>query len=288
MSYTDVNSIYYCDGNVVSDGENKQKVTEVYGDHETGKDNSDVQGLVISGRNIEYFPTNIDSFFPNITVLDFSHNSIFYVSNQHLIPFASLELLNLYNNKINSLDSNLLYGLDAIKSISFWKNDLKHVGHDFIIPANVEIFFNSNPCIDRQALTPDQITALKFSLLVNCPPSISQIEDTLESRSNLLKTVNGQVQSLGNRTDFIEQNQYELDNEVKILNNEVTDLHQINLELTNKVRELQTKNSQLELRQGFLNTRTGQLEARVAVLEATIISKLGLKIDEAISDNENQ
>lgn len=287
MSSSGDNSIYYCDGNLISDGENKQNVTEVYGNHETGKDNSDILALVIIGRNIEYFPTNIESFFPNIKVLDFSYNFISDISNHHLAPFPHLEILNLHTNRITSLDSNLLSGLETMKSISFWANDIKHVGHDFVLPSTGEIFFNSNPCIDRQATTPNEITALRFNLLVNCPPTISQIEATLESRPNLLTTVNDQLQSLGNRTDYIEQNNSELGSNVTILYNEVTDLQQVNLQLTNEVTELKTKNTQLELRHGFLETRTGQLEARVAVLEGILQSRLGLKMDEAI-DIENQ
>lgn len=74
---------------------------------------------------------------------------------------------------------------------------------------------------------------------MKCPPTISQIEDTLESRDNWLTNMDGQVQSLVNRMDVIEQSHSEIDDEVKSLINTVVDLKNENLQFTGEVTEVQ-------------------------------------------------
>lgn len=185
-----VGAIYRCAGNISFDGDNSDKITKLDGTHQSGKRNADVQGLIIRSQDMEFFPVNIDEFFPNIIVLNFPLNSISHVSNAHLIPFPNLEFLALYSNKITSLDSNLFAGLNSLKFINFGQNNIKHVGHDFILPNFAEIYFYSNTCIDKDATTAEQITFLRFSLMINCPPTISQ------SRSNSTKE---QVQMLKNK-----------------------------------------------------------------------------------------
>lgn len=187
-----VGNIYRCAGTISLDGEYSDKITDLYGTHQPENRNDDVEGLIIRSQNMEFFPENIDAIFPNIKLLNFPLNSISHVSNAHLIPFPNLEFLALYGNKITSLDSDLFSGLNALKFINLGRNGIKHIGHDFILPKFGEIYFYLNACIDEDAITAGQITLLRLSLMIKCPPepAISQ------SQPNLTKY---QVQMLKNQ-----------------------------------------------------------------------------------------
>lgn len=245
-----VAEIYLCSGKPSFDGQNSEKLTAVNGTHLPGKGNEDVQGLRVTNRGLTFIPVNVEEFFQNLLYLDLSLNYITYVSNNHLIPFPNLMRVNLNSNKIAQLESNLFNGLESIRYIDFIDNKIKHIGHDFILPDSGEIYFNSNPCIDRGAITPDQIASLRHSLLVNCPPSISQIEVTLESRPNLITKMNRQVQSLDMRTDCLEQSSAGIDIKIEILTNKVTDI-------SCGVDGLVTRTDSLEKSQSEMN---GELE----------------------------
>lgn len=176
----------------------------VYGAHQSGRGHNDVHALLIQSQNLPIVPTNIKTFFPNIRALQFHNNSISNISNNHLISFPNLQYLNLQTNKISLLDSNLFNGLTSMRVIIFNYNNIKHVGHDINLPDSGTIYFNGNACMDQQATTPEQIVTLKLNLLRYCPPTISQIEHTLESRQNLLTDLKSKVFQLERRIAFLE------------------------------------------------------------------------------------
>jgi len=223
-TFSQVGNIYRCSASVAFDTE-PEKITAVNGTHQGGREAGDVLGLQINSRRIEFFPTNIVNFFPNIIFLRFQSNSISYVNNYHLLPFPNLQYLSLYNNQITSLDSNLFSGLNSMRLISFQSNDIKHVGHDFILPDSGTITFTDNPCINLNAQTPAAIINLRFRLLVNCPPTISQIEHTLEDRPNLITNVSGKVLNLVERSDSLDRSHWEMEVELTNLTDLVTEFN---------------------------------------------------------------
>lgn len=166
-----VGGVYRCAGIISFDDANADKITAVNGTHSLDKRNVDVEGLIISSQNMEFFPVNIHSFFPNIKVLNFPLNSMSSVTNKHLTPFPNLEFLALFGNRITTLDSDLFTGLKSLKFINLGRNRIKHVGHDFILPAAAKIYLYSNLCIDKDAVTELEVTHLRFSLIMNCPSS---------------------------------------------------------------------------------------------------------------------
>lgn len=182
-----IGGVYRCSGVLSFDGDNSDKVTAVYGTHLPGERNLDVQALIISSQDMEFFPVNIESFFPNMKVLNFPRNSISSVTKKHLIPFPNLEFLALYANRITSLESDLFSGLKSLRFINLGQNRIKHVGYDFILPATAEIYLYSNQCIDKDAVTGLHVTYLRFSLMMNCPPKKSPIDTTLGYLSNALR-----------------------------------------------------------------------------------------------------
>ncbi|KAJ6603732.1 hypothetical protein Bhyg_17574 [Pseudolycoriella hygida] len=192
------------------DAANSEKIVRINGTHQYGNQSINVQGLTVQNNRLTYMPVNIAEFFPNIIFLDFSLNEISFVNITHIRQFPHLLRINLNTNKITQLDSNLFAASHSIKFINFSGNKIKHVGHDLILPNSGQIFFNANACINEQAVDLDQIAILRFKLLLQCPPTISQIENTLESRPNLITKLNSQVERLQTETDKLDHRQLEI------------------------------------------------------------------------------
>lgn len=203
--FAQVGSVYACTARVLFDGIVTENVTAVFGIHQTGKGHEDVHGLYGELQNLDFVPGNIESFFSNIIAINLRHNSITAVFNRHLSPFPNLQHLSLWNNTITSIDGDLFSGLNSLRYISFDNNYIRHVGHDLNLPVGSgSIRFSANVCISQSANTPDDAASLKLNLLRNCPPTISQIEDSLERRQNFLTHIDRQVQSLVDRVAYLE------------------------------------------------------------------------------------
>lgn len=256
-NYDPVGNIYRCRATILFDA-SYDTVTFVYGNHQAGRTNSDVRGLHIQGQNMAHFLRNIKEFFPNIIVLHFPSNLISTISNDHLRPFPNLVRLSMSSNRITSLDSNLFSGLSSLRYVHFGNNDLRHVGHEFVLPSSGAVYFQTNKCISRSATTASGIVNLKFYLLVQCPPTISQVETALESRPNLITNLDFQVQSLSTKTYSLVDSHIEMETELQDHKN----LIETN---SDDIRDVKNKNL--------------QLETRVAFLEAAIENILRIKME---------
>lgn len=170
--------LYTCRGSRIGNSKNyldNGTVTELAGQHQAGKSNTDVQGLHFFADTMNIFP-NVRAFFSNIKLFYFELGSLSTISNDNLLQFPNLEYLKFSWNEVTSLNSNLFSGLKSLKSIDLSNNEIVHVGHDFALPDNATVNFESNPCIDMSASTPKEITMLKLHLRVYCSPKISQME----------------------------------------------------------------------------------------------------------------
>ncbi|XP_037047434.1 uncharacterized protein LOC119082141 isoform X2 [Bradysia coprophila] len=197
ISWDTVGSVYTCTARVLFDNVDGS-VTAIFGSHQTGKGHEDVGGIILEGQDLSVFPTNIEYFFPNMIGISLYNNSIPAVNNEHLAPFPYLQFLGLTTNKITSIGGNLFSGMNSMVYISFSNNNIRHVGHDLNLPINGRTYFSTTTCIDQTATTPVEVASLTLNLLRFCPPTISQIEESLENRQNLLTHVDSQVRVLRN------------------------------------------------------------------------------------------
>lgn len=183
-----VGEIYRCSAHVIFDGENDDRITEIRGIHLPGKGNADVRGLIISSQELQLVPVNIESYFPDLKVLNLPINSLSTVTNKHLISFPNLEFLALFGNQITTLDSDLFRGLNSLRFVNLGRNRIKHVGLDVYLPPKAEIYMYSNVCVDQDAVTELEVSYLRQSLLVNCPPE-PRIEPSSKGIANKQKEI---------------------------------------------------------------------------------------------------
>lgn len=202
-----IGQFYTCTATILRD-EGNDRLIAINGIHMTGQSDYSVVGFRIRDQNLKYFVKNVEIFFPNLKGINLDMNSISNVTNADLKVHKNLQYLSFRDNQITNLDSDLLDDLPNLIQVSFANNHIKHVGHDFTLPSassNLFISFENNPCIHMWAHSLQSIVDLKFYLLVYCPPLISQIEQTMESRDNLLTRINSTVHIMEERISSMER-----------------------------------------------------------------------------------
>lgn len=180
-----VRTYYTCDGTILT-GESDDIVTEILGEHRSGKSDTVVEQLLLKNQNLKFFPRNIENFFSNLKSINVAGNAITDISNRHLKPLELLERLNLHSNKITEIESNLFDGLN-LKSVSFNHNHIRHVGNDIQLPTTTILFFSSNPCVNMNAYVPTDVAKLQTLMRNQCPSLERNHSDELTERN--LKTI---------------------------------------------------------------------------------------------------
>lgn len=184
-SYAYVGTLYACTGSIVHD-DHKDTVTSISGSHHRRMNDSMVEALWIYQKHLNYFPKNLERFFPSLKAISLEENAITKVSNGLLRPHKHLEWLNLLGNRIAKLDSDIFDDLPNLKVVDFYGNHIKEIGQEIKLPSTGNINFHSNICIDMSGNTPAEIVTLQLHLLVKCShnPRLSLIDESLITINN--------------------------------------------------------------------------------------------------------
>lgn len=162
---------YTCYTPKLSNIAENQRITAVTGTHETGKNNTNVKVLNISfNTNLTYFPRGIENFFPNLIAIFISHTNITAINGDELLPFPKLTHFQIaVNPHFERVPGNLFSNNPLLQVISFYKNNIKHVGEGIMNGLNSLrwIEFNRNYCINQLAYPKDVPTLVEF-LRNNC------------------------------------------------------------------------------------------------------------------------
>jgi hypothetical protein len=162
---------YFCDS-VIVNNTNIEFIEEVSGDHLPGKTNNDVNGFASRAQKYKSVPRDITKFFPNVTLFNFYATDFQTVSASDLQPFPDLTVFSAVLSKITSIDSDLFVHNPKIHTIDFYGNRLQHVGFNLLgnLKSLRRVDFLDNPCINRIALSPEEISDLNLLLPIQCPP----------------------------------------------------------------------------------------------------------------------
>jgi hypothetical protein len=162
---------YFCDS-VIVNNTNPEFIEEVSGDHLPGKTNNDVNGFASRGQKYKSVPRDINKFFPNVTLFNFYAAAFKAISASDLKPFPDLTVFSAVLGEITSIDSDLFVHNPKIHTIDFYENRLQHVGFNLLgdLKSLRRVDFMNNPCIDRIALSPEEISNLNLLLPIQCPP----------------------------------------------------------------------------------------------------------------------
>lgn len=118
------------------------------------------------------FPRNLERFFPNLEMIGIL-GPLRSISAEDLAPWPNLILLNLAENSITTLESDLFQNSPKLLYLSFANNSIQTVGVDLLSKLNylTSADFRGNICIDTFAETPEEIENLKVQLITQCSKS---------------------------------------------------------------------------------------------------------------------
>lgn len=170
------NGVYKFNVNRVITWRTEYGILRIVGDHMEGKNNEDVRGIEFKNFKLEYFPKNIEQFFPNLKILTINRCLLTTISKHDLTGLKQLRQLNMNGNFIRSLPNNLFENVSEIETVSFNRNRIEFIGPNiFDGLRNLScVNLKMNPSIDacfkkNGELSLDQ---LKTIIEENCQPKV--------------------------------------------------------------------------------------------------------------------
>lgn len=194
-----VGEAYTCYYPTLSNLYETQQITAVSGTHEDGKSNSDVKVLNIGNNvNLTYFPRAIENFFPNLIAIYISSTNITYIRGDELLAFPKLTNFQIaVNPSFERVPGNLFSNNPLLQVVSFYKNNIKHVGEGIMNGLkNLKwIEFNRNYCVNQLAYPADFPTLIEF-LRTNCTVVEPQTTTTTTTPAPICGDINEVVCAL--------------------------------------------------------------------------------------------
>lgn len=221
---------YFCWGTLVFEGDPKV-ITEVSQNHMQGMNDSDVTSVRIMNQLVLQMPRNFGEFFPNLEGLAVLYSQLEEISKDDLRNLPRLRQLDLFENNIRSLDSNLLKGNPLLEAFSVYNNPVQRVGLKAFdnLPLLTSLHFSLTRCINEKA---DEsrlaVENLIFNLAVYCPPTLEMIESDILTGFKFQRTIDLQiadrVNPLANQIYLMDQLLHLHENRIEQLEQEVRDL----------------------------------------------------------------
>lgn len=210
VTWTLVGSIYTCTGSIQFDGDDRN-VTSVTGNHTQGNSNINVLAIALSTQPFPNgAPTNLESFFPNLTVFSMSSTALAQFSRSDIAPFFNLRALILFNNQLRALESDLFVDTPSVEYINLGSNRLRHLGPNVFTHLNlVTLRLNENDCIDNFVNNNTaEIDSLTWEASVKCPPTFQQLENEIlngPTFQNIIDPLTSRVAFLENQVAELER-----------------------------------------------------------------------------------
>lgn len=153
----------------------------------------DVHSLQIFRQTLNYFPMNIESFFPNLKFLRVKSSKLKTILQIDLKPFEQLEKFDAADNDIDTLASNLFDFNPNLHWIQFYANRLKYVGPKLLSKTKKLQFadFSNNFCVDFDAWGKEDLPFLQAIIENYCAPGQTRTNDLSVqiSRANAAKSL---------------------------------------------------------------------------------------------------
>lgn len=148
------------------------------------KTNHHVLGLlIVHQRELDQFPRGIEEYFPNLKGIDLEGCGLTSISSDDLMPFEELQQISLDENKIENLPHNLFENNPKLIRIDLEGNPILHVGPNIFrpLPKLITVYMRHTKCTteNSMALGRDDLKALEWELLIECPPTFDMTLDAL-------------------------------------------------------------------------------------------------------------
>lgn len=169
-SWPIVNYKYSC-MTTLSEVSTNQRLTGVRGDHQVGKNHSDVESINFSDcTGSTFIPRDMLNFFANLIGIRLINCGILILSGNELNEYQNLQLFAVESTRLERIPGNFFASTPQITVIGFAENNLKHVGSKLLQSLNnlAWISFFDNDCINQTATSSAEIPSLITNLTANC------------------------------------------------------------------------------------------------------------------------
>lgn len=130
-------------------------ITQVTGNHLSGKVSEDVKFFECRGKNLNFFPIGLENFFNLDSIYIFSSN-LTEITGDDLKSFDKLKVLYLWDNNIPTLKADLLNNNPKIRILYLSSNKIKKVEKGTLTKRAlklVDLDFELNECFVNYAFT---------------------------------------------------------------------------------------------------------------------------------------
>lgn len=261
--------------NIIIEG--SMSLVEVNGEHVEGHSNENVQ-MVYANKQIGpcRLPRDMKNFFPRIDGIKWIHGSLSTIDADDL-NFPDLNLLDLQDNKLISLPSDLFRNSHKLQWIQLDFNKISHVGRNFFddLKEIGTIRFRSNPCMNVSAETPEEIEDLKLQLPISCPSSPTPLRCTINDEvSELWLGAKTQEKTISEMFEVVAENQKKTD-EVKVqMENQLEE----NIKNNADIEELKQRVSNQNKTIAILDETIAEMQKETERLESEIIGPINESI----------
>lgn len=250
--WTFIEDAYTCAPTVAHTG-SEETLDDVKGEHEKGKSNFDVEYLNLYNQRLSRIPKNIEIFFPNLKGIEWHNSNLTEVHAEDLQPFPDLLVFAAFYNKLESVDGDLFKHNPKLQRVYFHSEKIQSVGDGLLSNLNelISVNFESNPCIDTYAATPEQVEEIKSELVTKCPssetsesaePSAVYLEQIRTLESKILKFA-GQNSQLEKRIMELSAGTYESRTKVGDQGKKITKYEKKFAELEKQISELRSSSA---------------------------------------------
>lgn len=148
-----------------------------------------------SVKGVHYIPNGLDYFFPNLEGIFIMNSRLKKIERSDLKAFWNLKQLTLFDNDLETLDSDLFVNNTNLRYVNFGLNKLRVVGENIFKPtAKIEqAYFHRNTCIDREASYKELMIRLVIDLKEQC--SIKNIPRDYQAEAKKLRMENSDLKS---------------------------------------------------------------------------------------------
>jgi Leucine-rich repeat (LRR) protein len=156
---------------------------------------NEIKVLKMHDQIVHHLPTSLETFFPELNVLQIWSCGLRSLSQSDLKVFENLNELSLSGNEIEVLPSNLFSENLKISKIDFSRNNLKHVGFNLLTSLDNLIFadFYRNFCIS------DGSRSRKVDLIKNlrksCKPTHEMLIEDLTTLNEEVKMMKNELKA---------------------------------------------------------------------------------------------
>lgn len=152
--YSSVSYAHYnCEDSSISitNADDDRSISSVSASHQNGYGNSHVEAYIVNGQKLNYLPTNMHSYFTKLRVI-YVNNCGLKEINRKELQFPNLKYINLQNNSLEVIESDLFAYNPILRAIELQNNKIKDVKWEAFasLTALTYLYIQNNTCIQGE------------------------------------------------------------------------------------------------------------------------------------------